>query len=115
MVFEENSVGSRRVRVVLSAKPREDLLYSFGSCRVRFTEDDTSRNDNCNFAAGSCITLNSELAADASSSLSHSLQPEMSILPLIQDGWVDAFAIVNDLQREVVGITEFDFQSTAIR
>src|SRR5580692_3228231 len=55
------------------------------------------------------------MSSDASGSLPHTLQSEVSVLPPVRDCWVNTDAIVTHTQGKIMRISELYFQLTCPR
>jgi len=77
-----------------SSASSQDGLHRFQWTVSRLSEGDSSGNDDRDFGTRSSRAGHREFAADAAHSFAHSLQTEMSFLPLTQHSGVNTDAIV---------------------
>src|SRR5262245_14206627 len=97
---------------------RRDTLIG-GACRLDFSveellgprrggERDAAGDDQCDGRARAWSGVDCESAADARCALTHATQPEVPVLPLLEDRRIDADAIVPDAQRQIARVLEQD-------
>src|SRR5215471_17808121 len=104
-------VGKRNTACVKSAwnTPAKRVLHLVKNGCARFSEDNASGNNDRDLGPRIRRADNKEFAGDASSSLAHSLETEVTVFAMICNCGIDANAIVPHAHRQVLPIAQADF------